>query len=209
MKKLFAIALFSLAGFVGQAQADVVSIDTQSSFSALGSISQNTNFDAYVDEWTYPGSPFTVGSLTFVEGGRNLIGGSLGYSMSRNLLTDDYISGTTVNISGNYNLFSLNAGNFINASNTSFNVTTNLGSYSFDQNIGLAANGGALTFVGFKASQGEFFTSVRVYGSGATGFTDVQIGSVSAVPEPETYAMLFAGLGLIGAAVKRRKAKQA
>jgi hypothetical protein len=33
--------------------------------------------------------------------------------------------------------------------------------------------------------------------------------SISPVPEPETYAMLLAGLGLIGAAVKRRKAKQA
>jgi hypothetical protein len=32
---------------------------------------------------------------------------------------------------------------------------------------------------------------------------------VASVPEPETYAMLLAGLGLIGAAVKRRKAKQA
>jgi hypothetical protein len=30
--------------------------------------------------------------------------------------------------------------------------------------------------------------------------------TVAAVPEPETYAMLLAGLGLIGAAVKRRKA---
>jgi hypothetical protein len=33
--------------------------------------------------------------------------------------------------------------------------------------------------------------------------------SVSAVPEPESYAMLIAGLGLIGAAVKRREIKQA
>jgi hypothetical protein len=35
------------------------------------------------------------------------------------------------------------------------------------------------------------------------------VRNVTPVPEPETYAMLLAGLGLIGAAVKRRKAKQA
>lgn len=32
---------------------------------------------------------------------------------------------------------------------------------------------------------------------------------VSAVPEPETYALMLAGLGLIGSAARRRKAKQA
>jgi hypothetical protein len=32
---------------------------------------------------------------------------------------------------------------------------------------------------------------------------------VSAVPEPETYAMLLAGLGLVGAIARRRKAKAA
>lgn len=37
----------------------------------------------------------------------------------------------------------------------------------------------------------------------------VSVSSINPVPEPETYAMLLAGLGLIGAAVKRRKAKQA
>ncbi len=33
--------------------------------------------------------------------------------------------------------------------------------------------------------------------------------TVSAVPEPETYAMMLAGLGLVGAIARRRKAKQA
>ncbi|MES2949588.1 MAG: PEP-CTERM sorting domain-containing protein [Pseudomonadota bacterium] len=35
------------------------------------------------------------------------------------------------------------------------------------------------------------------------------INAVSAVPEPESYAMLLAGLGLMGAVARRRKSKQA
>jgi hypothetical protein len=42
-----------------------------------------------------------------------------------------------------------------------------------------------------------------------SGFLSLQYTAITAVPEPESYAMLIAGLGLIGAAVKRRKIKQA
>lgn len=52
--------------------------------------------------------------------------------------------------------------------------------------------------------------------SGSSIFTLLTAGgdsmlltSVAPVPEPETYAMLLAGLGMMGVAVKRRKAKQA
>jgi hypothetical protein len=45
-------------------------------------------------------------------------------------------------------------------------------------------------------------------GLGSLKVDDVQI-SVTAVPEPETYAMMLAGLGLMGTIVRRRKAKQA
>lgn len=42
-----------------------------------------------------------------------------------------------------------------------------------------------------------------------TNQSDYTLVSVTAVPEPETYAMMLAGLGLIGAIARRRKAKQA
>jgi len=45
---------------------------------------------------------------------------------------------------------------------------------------------------------------------GGSGYLSLQYTAITAaVPEPESYAMLLAGLGLIGAAVKRKKAKQA
>jgi hypothetical protein len=41
------------------------------------------------------------------------------------------------------------------------------------------------------------------------GQSESLVTVVSAVPEPETYAMMLAGLGLMGAVARRRKAKQA
>ncbi len=35
------------------------------------------------------------------------------------------------------------------------------------------------------------------------------VNHISAVPEPETYAMLLAGLGLVGTIVRRRKITKA
>jgi hypothetical protein len=43
----------------------------------------------------------------------------------------------------------------------------------------------------------------------AVGTITVYNGSVTAVPEPETFALLLAGLGLVGAAAKRGRQKSA
>jgi PEP-CTERM motif len=61
---------------------------------------------------------------------------------------------------------------------------TTPGSFSFS----LAAGSYALNFVGFGAAPGSF------YG-----------GNVSAVPEPEAYALMLAGLGMIGFIAARRR----
>ncbi|NGZ85954.1 PEP-CTERM sorting domain-containing protein [Duganella sp. SAP-35] len=61
--------------------------------------------------------------------------------------------------------------------------------------VDLSAKFGSTMYVGFTGATGGADADQRI-----TGF------SVSAVPEPETYAMLMAGLGLVGFAVRRRKA---
>lgn len=75
-------------------------------------------------------------------------------------------------------------------------------------------------WIGLKTDQSPaWFFNTRWGSQGIMGFTtqnnflavhngDIGV-TVAAVPEPETYAMLLAGLGVIGAVARRRKTKQA
>jgi hypothetical protein len=202
-----------LLGGLGEARAGVIQINSQAALSASGTIVQNTNWDAYGPGFFFPPSPFTVGDLTFIAGGQNLIGGTgTGYNLARNLFTDNFVRGTTIQTAGAFDLFGLNAGNFFSAGNTTFTVVTNLSTYTFNESLNSAVNQAPLTFVGFEATGGEFFTSVAWSSNNATGVTDVQLGTaVAAIPEPSSLILLgTATAGLAGCVGwRRRKRSQA
>jgi hypothetical protein len=81
------------------------------------------------------------------------------------------------------------------------------------------AHTGAVTMISDTVNAGDCMGSVVAGSKGLSGgLTVAEAGAMpdalafspaTAVPEPETYAMLFAGLGLIGTVLKRRKAEQA
>ncbi|MBA3757207.1 MAG: DUF4114 domain-containing protein [Nitrosomonas sp.] len=70
-------------------------------------------------------------------------------------------------------------------------------SFSGDASHGIPAG----TYVGFEDLQGGGDFD---YNDETFVFTNIS-ASVSPIPEPETYAMLLIGLGLVGLAVRRRK----
>jgi hypothetical protein len=196
---LGATLALSLGG-EARVQAAVLQIGTQSAFSASGTIVQNTNWDSFGPGFFFPGSPYTVGDLTFVEGAQNLIGGAgTLYNLARNLFTDNAVLGTTVVSANTYNLFGFNAGNFYGDGSTTFTLTTNVSTYTFNETVLTAANQAPLTFFGFQATDGEYFSSIQWTSPNATGITDVQLG---VVPGP------FPVLGVAAALTYSRKLRK-
>ena len=91
--------------------------------------------------------------------------------------------------------------NFTNAQQVNFNSISVLGSVLAPNAVIGGSNGGITGTV----VAGDWNANLTL-GNKAFVASDVA-GFVSAVPEPETYAMLLAGLGLVGFAARRRKNK--
>jgi hypothetical protein len=201
------LVVASLPAFSG-----VTTFSNRSTFSALGTIAENYGFEdlntAAGGGVFFPGDPWNAHGVTYNTTGNNIVVGPAGASVASKVFSANSfgipLNGT---MAVHYDLFGFDAGSFLGASPANIVLVTNIGTYSFT-NQALPAMP-VLSFFGFSAGPGEYFTSFSISTLAAStipGIDNVTLGfaAVTAVPEPATNAMLLAGLMLLGARVRRR-----
>lgn len=204
-----------------------------SSSSALLAAQSAFNLSSLASTWTFQAIDGAAYIASFLQGGSagaGIIMLDSGGNVSGGLASDE-AAALTANASFLNSYVGAGGGLFSQANTFGWLSALIPGlSVAFDQEQGLALTpGGSTAFPGLvnaDLSSGPYHANFSNIGSlpvlatgiGAFSSYNVILGSsggsitdptpVTAVPEPETYAMMLAGLGLMGAVVRRRKAKQ-
>jgi hypothetical protein len=74
-----------------------------------------------------------------------------------------------------------------------------------DIGFGAWTYGGAPTVNSVSLAAGDYYYSVFGFAAGAAAYSVSSAATATPVPEPESYALLAAGLGVIGVVVSRRR----
>jgi hypothetical protein len=202
--KSFALAVTLLCGAV-TARADITVYTNRADFLSAISAPAVDNYNDLQIQWYPDPLKRTAGAYEYTVAADNgLFGGGTASDgwLTTNLQGDpirftDFSRGVT-GFGGNFfgsNVF----GQFI--PNTSVILVAGDGTtrtYELD-------NTTTNTFLGFVSSTG--LTSVSLVSAGSYWPTanDVTLGMAAPVPEPGTWAMLLAGMSLLGAAMRRRR----
>jgi hypothetical protein len=98
----------------------------------------------------------------------------------------------------------VNSFTLLAANDAAFTTTTLLGNYSAVEGLGNANSAQVFSFAPTTASYVRVQINSNHGSTFVTGISEAAF-EVSAVPEPETYAMMLAGLGFVGCVARWRK----
>jgi hypothetical protein len=191
---------------------------TRLTFEAQGTIAENYGFEDFgpTGGTTSPGDPFTAHGVTYTSTGNLIAHPDAGFGNPSNVIVYNLWTPLPGSISGTYDMFGFDLSILSlqtpDTSPVDISLTTNVATYDFTGVV--VPNGStAMTFLGFTASPGEFFTGfnfVSQFGQNwAPALDNVTLGTqgVAAIPEPSTYALMLAGLGFVAWGARRRRTR--
>ena len=205
--------------------AKLIQAAAVSALCVTGAASAATNLITNGDFETYTvGVP--NGGFTTVGAGSNAITGWTVAGASVDLIKNNYgsVNGTSIDMLGTPGPGSV-AQQFSYAANTTYTLTFDLsrnpGAGASYTGIDVSVNGSHTSFIGTSPTSPYSLTFTTGASAGSQWLTFSSVGgdvysgavldnvAIKAVPEPETYAMMLGGLGLLGFMARRRKAAAA
>jgi hypothetical protein len=223
MKNIISMCLVICCGlYAATSHATLATYNDRAVFNLQGSIVYNYGFEDFTGGiYYFPGDPWTSHGVTYTTTENLILAPSLVYGNTSNILVYNHWTPLMATISPDFNMFGFDIGlvNYINnAGPVNFQITTNLGTYNYN-NLSIADTHTGLDFFGFKAGFAEYFTGIRIdstndFGS-APALDNVTLGNRSGdpgfppssgpVPEPSTFLLLSAGLIGVGFLRKRMR----
>ena len=211
MPAFFAAATFMSAG----TEAALATYSDRAIFEAQGTIAENYGFEdwatsgAAFGDVAFPENPYTAHGVTYTSAQNLIVGPDSPYGNSSNVIINNSWSPISGALSGSHDMLGFDLGILGADSLIDFSITTSLSTYSFLDVLVPNVNAG-MTFFGFIAGAGETvsqmtFSSQQAGPGAAPALDNVTLGNAALIPEPETYAMLMAGLGLLGLTARRKK----
>lgn len=215
------VALSCIAALAFQPNAWAVT-QTSGAGSAVTTIDASATFE---NTASLNGNPYSEGGMLFSRTGLSFNNGGCGYAGCANITNNPGFAG----FSGNY-MYGAGGVGYFNIASTGGNVFSGLeftvGTGFFSSTVDVvweAYNSSILvgsgsvslavgTVIGFNDASGFDslrYTDVLQSGQNAPAFDTVRGQYVAAIPEPEIYAMMMAGLGLLGYVTRRKKLQAA
>lgn len=207
MKKLIGAACATAALFLSASIANAATVYQSTFQGATFTVTQNSDtnvtfsisgVNALTGNWA--GAPF-LGAFSFKGlGASDLTATLVGTSTSINAISGGLAAGGCNGNGAGFVCFDASPNLATNVSNLTFDIVANSGTFNFASTgphlkIFWSSNG---TADGNKNKIGDLYSQ-------DIPFSHVTTPPTSAVPEPATWAMMIAGFGLAGAAIRRRR----